>query len=156
MATLNYSTTIAASKTLGEIQQLLADHGAARIGLDYDAGRAVGVTFTLATPHGPRSFRLPADVPAMHRLLITEDAAGKLKAGTKATRSSLEQAERVAWRIIKDWLAAQLALVASQMVTVDQAMLAYLLVDDDHTLYEVYRARELAVTEPLPALTAGP
>ena len=36
MALLNYSTTISVDKTLGEIQGLLARHGARSIYTDYD------------------------------------------------------------------------------------------------------------------------
>lgn len=53
------------------------------------------------------------------------------------------QAERVAWRVIKDWIAAQLAIVETQMVELDQVMLPYLHVDGDRTLYESYRDQEL-------------
>ena len=51
---------------------------------------------------------------------------------------------------MKDWLEAQLALVDTQMVGMDQAFLAYLQVDDSgRTLYASYKEREST------ALTAG-
>jgi hypothetical protein len=56
----------------------------------------------------------------------------------------------VAWRVVKDWLEANLALVAAQMATIDEVMLPYLHVDGDRTLWQAYREREQA------ALTAGP
>lgn len=139
---LNYSTTIATTKTVGEMQTMLGEAGASRISVDYLDGRPSALSFTLTTPHGPRHFTLPCDVDAMHRLLVQQDNAGKLRSGTKATRSSREQAERVAWRVLKDWLAAQLALVASSMASLDQVMLPYLHVDGERTLYAAYRDRE--------------
>lgn len=142
MATLNYSTSIAAGKTVGEMQTLLANHGASRIAVDYDGGAPVALSFMLVTPHGPRHFTLPVNVDAMHRLLVEQDRAGKLKAGSKAVRSSREQAERVAWRVMKDWLAAQLALVETEMAGLDQVMLPYLHVDGERTLYAAYKDRE--------------
>lgn len=143
MTVLNYTTQIAASKTVGEVQQLLARHGASRIAVDYLDGAPSGVSFSLATPHGPRLFTLPVDVDAMHRLLIAEQDAGRLRGGRSvAVMRSREQAERVAWRVIKDWLAAQLALVQTEMASVDQVLLPYLHVDGERTLYAVYRDRE--------------
>lgn len=143
MSVLNYTTQIAAGKTIAEIQALLAKHGAARIAIDYSDGAATGVTFGLVTPHGPRMFTLPVDVDAMHRLLVAEHDAGRLRSGkSKAVIRSREQAERVAWRVIKDWLAAQLALVQTEMAALDQVMLPYLHVDGDRTLYAAYRDRE--------------
>lgn len=145
MSVLNYTTKIAAAKTIGEVQALLAKHGAARIAVDYTDGTPAGLTFGLVTAHGPRLFTLPVDVDAMHRLLVAEDNAGRLKSGgmARAERRSRAQAERVAWRVIKDWLAAQLALVQTEMASLDQVMLPYLHADDTgRTLYAAYRDRE--------------
>ncbi|MFE6645694.1 hypothetical protein ACFVJS_03965 [Nocardioides sp. NPDC057772] len=59
MTVLNYTTKIAASKTVGEIQAMLATHGASRIATDYQDGGPSGLTFSLATAHGPKVFSLP-------------------------------------------------------------------------------------------------
>ncbi|KAB2806971.1 hypothetical protein F9L07_28475 [Pimelobacter simplex] len=144
MSVLNYTTQIAAAKTVGEVQTLLAGHGASRIAVDYDGGAPVGVTFALTTAHGPRLFTLPVDVDAMHRLLTAEVKAGRLRGGkSRAVMLSREQAERVAWRVVKDWLAAQLALVQTEMAAMDQVMLPYLHADQSgRTLYAAYRDRE--------------
>lgn len=143
MSVLNYTTQIAAAKTIGEVQTLLAKHGANRIALDYDDGRAVGVTFAIVTAHGPRLFTLPVDVDAMQRLLVAESKAGRLKGKSITVIRSREQAERVAWRVIKDWLAAQLALVQTEMASLDQVMLPYVHTDSTgRTLYAAYRDNE--------------
>lgn len=143
MGVLNYTTSIASSKTIAEVQQLLAKYGASRIAVDYLDGEPSGLTFALTTPHGPRLFTLPVNVDAMHRLLVAESRAGRLKGGrSRSVMESREQAERVAWRVIKDWLAAQLALVQTEMAGLDQVMLPYLHVDGDRTLYAVYTERE--------------
>lgn len=144
MSVLNYTTTIAASKTVMEVQNLLAKHGASRIAIDYTDGSPSGVTFALPTPHGERFFTLPVDVDAMHALLARESRMGRLKGGkSRAVMESRQQAERVAWRVVKDWLAAQLALVQTQMASIDQVMLPYLHVDaSGRTLYGAYRERE--------------
>jgi hypothetical protein len=97
------------------------------------------MTFGLVTPHGPRLFTLPVDVDAMQRLLAGHKPSGGM---SMAAFRSREHAERVAWRVIKDWLAAQLTLVATDMAALDQVMLPYLHVDGDRTLYAAYRDRE--------------
>jgi hypothetical protein len=146
-APVNYTTSIAASKTVGEMQAMLAQHGAQRIAVDYENGQPSGLTFALMTEHGVRIFSLPVNVEAMHRLLIKKENLGQLRSGTKATRTSREQAERVAWRIMKDWLAAQLALIESSMVDMTQVMLPYLRVDENRTLYMAYREQGLPELE---------
>ena len=133
-APVNYTTKISTAQTVAEMQALLIGHGARRIAVDYDdSGVPSALDFTLATPHGPRAFSLPADVDRMQALLISEDRAGRLKTGSKAERTSRAQAERVAWRVMRTWLEAQLALVAAQMVDLDQALLAFMIVDGTGT-----------------------
>lgn len=140
MTVLNYTTKIAAQKTIGEAQALLVKHGASRIAIDYTGGRATGITFATTTAHGVRLFTLPVDVDAMQRLLARHKPSGGM--GVAAFRSP-EHAERVAWRVIKDWLAAQLTLVATDMAALDQVMLPYLHADQSgRTLYAAYQDRE--------------
>lgn len=140
MAVVNYTTKVPAAKTVAEVQALLAKNGAARVAIDYDNGVASGVTFGLTTAHGPRLFTLPVDVDAMHRLLVASGAPGG--GISRAIFHSREHAERVAWRVVKDWLAAQLALVQTEMAAIDQVMLPYLRVNGERTLYAAYRDQE--------------
>lgn len=143
-APLNYTTKIAVGQSVGEVQQLLAGHGARQIAMDYDDGRPCGVSFTLHTPHGIAVFTLPVDVEAMQRLLAAKNRAGDLRDhGKRADRDSRAQAERVAWRVIKDWLAAQMTLVDAQMVQLDEVMLPYLAVEQGRTLYQMYQEVDL-------------
>lgn len=139
MSVLNYTTKIPAAKTIGEVQALLAKHGAQRIAVDYRDGQPCGMTFGLTTPHGPRLFTLPVDIEAMQRLLSISKPSGMSLVAFR----SREHAERVAWRVIKDWLAAQLTLVQTEMAAIDQVMLPYLHADESgRTLYAAYRDRE--------------
>lgn len=46
------------------------------------------------------------------------------------------QAIRTAWRVIRDWVEAQLALVEINMVTVPQVFLPYAIMRDGKTLSE--------------------
>lgn len=141
MATLNYTTSIASEKTIGEIQKMLAGHGASAIAVTYEDKQPTGLSFKLDTPHGPRAFTLPVDVSAVHRLLIEQVETREINRELGRMRSP-EQAARVAWRVLKDWTAAQLAIIEAQMATIDQVMLPYLHVDGEHTLYEAYRESE--------------
>lgn len=147
MAVLNYTTSIAADRTQAEVQGMLARHGASQVMVDYVGGRATGVTFTIDTDLGAKLFSLPVDVDAMRALLIQQDRAGKLRSSkmSQAARTSLEHAERVAWRVVKDWLEAQLAIIETRMVKVDQVMLPYLVVDakSHRSLYDEYREQGL-------------
>lgn len=73
---------------------------------------------------------------------------------------TMEQASRVAWRIIKDWLAAQLALIKAEMVTLEQVFLPYAQNADGATLFDVlaegkFRGLALPSSNPNPARERG-
>lgn len=147
MALLNYTTSISAAKTISEMQSALAKAGASAVAVQYSDGSPRGLTFQLPTPHGPQLFTLPVDVPAVQNVLCKQPGSGGI---SKAKFQSIEHAERVAWRISKSWVEAQLALVQVQMATLDQVMLPYLHVDGGKTLYAAYREDRDAL-----ALTTG-
>ena len=131
MALKNYTTSIEVNKTVGEIQEMLSAHGAQCIMIEYNTEkRANRIKFILETPAGPQGVILPADPERTLSVLKRENIAEKYK--------SVEQAERVSWRILKDWLAAQLALMETEMVTVDRILLPYFCDHAGITVYEKY------------------
>jgi hypothetical protein len=138
---LNYTTKVPVSRTVSEVTQLLASHGASAVATMYDNGAAVGLTFSLPTPAGEQVFRLPVIVEGVQRQLI--EISPSTPAGRR--QSSPEHAARVAWRQIKDWVEAQVAIIESGMATLEQVMLPYLQVEPGRTLYEVYAARGYAL-----------
>lgn len=135
---LNYTTTIPAAKTIGEMQLALVAAGATSVATHYEDGKARGLTFSLRTKYGPQLFTLPIDVAAVQKVLAKQRPASM----ARAKFFSIEHAERVAWRISKTWLEAQLALVSVQMATIDQVMLPYMHVGPDKTLYAAYQDRQ--------------
>lgn len=144
MPLLNYTTTVPVNRTVAQIQGLLVEAGARQIGMEYSStGSPIAVGFLTETPHGPRRFVLPINAKRVETVLKRE------KAPTRFTTP--EHAERVAWRIVKDWLEAQLAIIRTEMVTLDQVMLPYMTGDDGRTVYQLYQDQQLA----LPAGDAG-
>jgi hypothetical protein len=136
---LNYTTTIAADKTAGECLALLGRNGAAAISIIYEDKQPAGIVFLLATPHGDRRFRLPVNVGGVYKSLMQ---ASRKTNGIPLRYATVEHARRVAWRVAKDWLEAQLAIIGAQMVTIDEAFLPYLEITGGQTVYEAYRDRE--------------
>lgn len=150
---LNYTTRIPATQTAGECQAILAAAGASAVAVEYTDKQPAGLAFRLDTPHGRRSFTLPVNVDGIQAVLAKAERAGEFARLKKAggAYSNRQHAANVAWRVVKDWLEANLALIAAEMVSLDEVMLPYLHVDDDRTLYQVYREREAAALEAGPA-----
>lgn len=141
---LNFTTKIAAAQTVGECTAVLAQAGASSVATHFEDGRPRGLSFAMQTPHGKRNFTLPVDVAAMHKVLLKAKADGQFASihARADAFTTLAHAENVAWRVVKDWLEANLALIAAQMASLDMIMLPFLHVDAEHTLYQAYRERE--------------
>ena len=136
MPLLNYTTKVDVYTTIGAIQGILVKHGAKKIMQDYDDGGHVqALSFMVETPADPRGVRLPANAEAVQRVLTRQKV--------KADR---EQAERVAWRIVKDWVEAQMAILESEMVQLDEIFLPYMIINNSgQTLFEHYRQNQLMI-----------
>lgn len=137
MPLLNYTTSLPASRTMGQIQGLLVEAGARQIMTAYDVGRATGIAFHIATAHGPREYLLPVNSDRVYAVLCRQKVSPKFQ--------TPEHAERVAWRIVKDWLEAQLAIIHTEMVSLDQVMLPYMSTGGGRTVYDLYLAQQLAL-----------
>jgi hypothetical protein len=145
---LNYTTTIAAEKTVGEIQRRLAAAGARAILVEYDAARRPSaIAFRIATAAGERPYLLPARIGAVERTLAAQARAGKIP----RRFATAEQAARVGWRVLKNWIEAQLAIIETGMVAFEEAMLPYLQVSGQATVYEALRDRGFTLELPGPS-----
>lgn len=135
MPLMNYTTKVDVYTTLGAIQGQLVKHGAKKIMQDYDdAGHITALSFLIETPDGPRGIRLPANVDAVWAVLTRQKV-----------KCDREQAERVAWRIVKDWVEAQMAILESEMVQMDEIFLPYMLNGQGQTVFECYRQDQLLI-----------
>jgi len=133
MPILNYTTTIAAEKSIGEIQKMLVARGAETIVVQYVNGRPGALFFIIPTSYGKVPFRLPANIEAITRVMERQRVRKQVP---------LDMAERVAWRIIKDWCKAQMAILETEMVDLEQIFLPYM-VSQNKTLYEVMKEHRL-------------
>lgn len=133
MPILNFTTSIEASKTVGEIQAILGKHKARSITTDYDdSGNVSGVSFVIMIESLPLSIRLPCNVEGVY------DSLRQARGVPNRSKTRL-QARRVAWRILKDWLEAQLALYEAGQAEMGQVFMAYAIDADGRTAYQMFK-----------------
>ena len=130
MALLNYRTKIEPEQTIGEIQKMLSRHGVMAMMTEYDGRHVSAVAFKMNVNGTPMSFRLPCDWRGV--LEVFKDDKNARKRGCV----NQEQASRTAWRIIHEWIGAQLALIEVNMATIPQVFLPYAVTKSGATLYE--------------------
>ena len=138
MPIANYRTEISANKSIGEIQVILADHGAHSIMVSYRDKMPESLSFLIQVRDEELPFRLPANIKGVKAVLEKQGVRREIP---------YEFALRVGWRILKDWIRAQMAILEAEMVKIDQIFLPYLITKDDQTLYESFVNRGFYLTE---------
>lgn len=130
MPILNYTTRVPAERTVAEIQAMLARHGALSVRVDYRDKLAAAIEFeTLTQTLGHQAYRWEAN---------PKGVLEAMKRDKKVARSACTEAQavRVAWRIEKDWLEAQLAKIESCATPIEKIMLPYMVAPDGRSFYE--------------------
>lgn len=141
MAIKNYTTTINVNKTIEEIQGILSKHGATAIMTEYDNGNVTGLSFKIMTPRGEMGVRLPANTDRVLQVLRNQ------RKKNNKVKDTMEQATKTAWRIIKDWIDAQMAILETEMVEMEEIFLPYIINNDGQTLYQAFKNNQLMLGE---------
>lgn len=132
MAILNYTTAIDSFKTVSEIEYILMKHKAKSIMKNYEGESITGLSFLIDTGVQQIPVRLPVKIDECLKVLKKE----KKENPKKQIKDTREQAERVAWRILKDWVEAQMALLDIEMVRFEEIFLPYIETDNGRTIFE--------------------
>lgn len=133
MPILNYTTQISFEKTIGEIQKTLVKHGAHKIVTDYSKeGLPTAVTFCLTINESTVAFVLPANYDGVLRAMQKDRDVPKRLCNP-------EQALRVSWRIVKDWVEAQMAIVEAKLADMAEVFLPYAVTKSGETLYQSFK-----------------
>lgn len=140
MAILNYTTQIDAFKTVSEIEYILMKHKAKSIMKNYEGESISGLSFLIDTGRQQVPVKLPVRIDECLKVLQKEK-----QRGTKNIKATREQAERVAWRILKDWIESQMALLDIEMVRFEEIFLPYIELQDGETIYEKLNRQQFLV-----------
>jgi hypothetical protein len=117
----NYTSTVAASRSVQHIEDRLVSHGAMNILKLYEEKSLIGIAFILNQNGKQLPFRLPARISNVEKQLRSE-----IKRPRPGTLQHIkEQAERTAWKLLADWVDIQISLVELQQVQFLEVFLPY-------------------------------
>lgn len=128
MAILNYTTKIKTEKTASEIQIILGKSGAQAVMSEYHDGEVSAISFRYEEEGKLLSFRLPINSEGVFRAIKRDCKDNRYR--------NIDQAKRTAWRIVKDWIEAQMALVEANQADLVEVFLPYLQDDNGATVYQ--------------------
>lgn len=120
-----YRTRVNFEQTVNEIQKRLVKAGAKKIVFDYELELPVNITFSYPTKTGNMLFSLPLKFNGIGKLMKQQGIAG-----------GDDQAINIGWRIMKDWIVAQLALVDAEAAELPEVFLPYSVTKTGQTLWD--------------------
>ena len=118
----NYTSSVPAGKSVSHIEECLCSHGAQSVVKQYENKSLASVSFFMQIDGKLIPFRLPAKVSRVEAILrknIRRPRPGTLK-------KISDQAERTAWKIISDWVDAQMALVELNQAELIEIFMPYM------------------------------
>lgn len=139
----NYTTDKSYLRTIPEIEALLVSIGAQKILKDYDnEGICIALSFIISFDEKTIPIKLPARIdriPAALRRLYNND-----KTLTSAQRTLLKKAmsepgraRNIGWRIIQDWVEAQIAVKTLDQINMLEVFLPFTVMKEGKTMYEL-------------------
>lgn len=134
------TTRISSNRTVAEIQAILSANGAHQILMDFEGKDVSAVSFMYQVEGTPIPFRLPC------RWKELETVFRKSGKRPKSDDTFESWAKRVAWRQILRWVEAQMALVETNMVKVQEVFFPYAQ-SKGITIYESFEKKGFAALE---------
>ena len=130
----NYTTEVPASRSIESIEKLLVHFGATNIMKEYLNQNIAGISFIIEANGMKLPFRLPAKVKEIYIWL-------KKKYPQRKDATLLEQAERVCWKQMHEWVHINLTLIELEQAETLEVFFPYLYnVPEQKTYYEQVKA----------------
>lgn len=136
----NYTSSVPADLSILAIERTLIEAGATNIAKEYDAGKVKAIMFSVARGQGlgNQFFKLPARVEAITKAFVDG------KRLTQVQRRNLEkQAERTAWKNVKEWVELQAIMIKLDQIEFMEAFFAHAWsINEGKTFFEQVKGSE--------------
>lgn len=132
MSILNYTTKVSAAKTVGEIQEILAKRGVTEMLITFQGSSPQSIMFSYTVNDIQLRYSLPCRWEGVQNVLKNEESRSHFH--------TQEHARNVGWRILKDWIEAQFAIIDAGLSTVNEVFLPYMLTAQNKRVSEVYNS----------------
>lgn len=130
------NTEISSETTVAQITKLLMIKGASAILTEMENGSVEALSFRYRVAESMIPFRLPCRWKNIEMLLVKRANMDRWTPVKRREAVTLK-AKRVAWRQIFRWVEAQLALVDTSMVKVEEVFFPYIQAPSGETIFEI-------------------
>lgn len=118
----NYTTKVPVSKSIGEIISFLVEAGASNISQDFDSNQdCTAIKFVITHVEQSVIYKLQPKPGSAERILLS----ARKRVDNEVKEKVRKQSYMVAWRILRDWVDAQCALIKLEQATPLELFLSY-------------------------------
>jgi hypothetical protein len=131
----NYTSSVAADKSILSIERTLIDMGARNIAKEYSPeGKVCQISFSIPYGDGNTPYKLPAKQDPIKKLFLSQ-----YRRPTQAQiKSCEEQAERTAWKNVKEWVELQATMIKLEQVEFMEVFMPYMYsMEKGKTLFQI-------------------
>lgn len=131
----NYTSSVAADRSVLLIEKVLIEMGATNIAKEYQNGKVFAISFSIKNSNGDGMlpFRLPGKVEPIKKLFLTQYR----RPSQAQIKSAEEQAERTAWKNVYEWVSIQSTMIKLEQAEVTEVFFPYLYnMETGKTLFE--------------------
>ncbi len=134
----NYTSMVPVSRSMAFIESKLVQNGAKAVLKTYGENKRVeAMCFSLEIDGRPVRFKLPARVANCEAVLLANLSP---RARPETVKKIPDQAVRTAWKIVSDWVEAQMAMIELAQIEVMEVFMPYVF-DGKQTYYEIVKKK---------------
>lgn len=132
----NYTSSVSAGQSITQIERLLVKMGARNIAKEYDGfGKTDSILFSIPRGESVVPIKLPARREAIKKVLLNQY---KRTPNKGQIENAAQQADRTAWRNVKDWVEIQATMIELDQVELMEVFMPYIYrMDKGKTIYEI-------------------
>lgn len=134
----NRTSTVAAERSISNIESLLVKAGANHISKEYTGGKITGFLFQLDINDKPVTFKLPAKIDRIFESFKEDIDMTRVRNIDAKLNDVYQQAERCGWKILYEWVHINLSLIEIDQVKAAEVFLPYIYdLKSGNTLFEL-------------------
>lgn len=134
----NYTSSVSADQSITQIERVLVKMGARNVAKEYDEdGKVDAILFSIPRGESVVPIKLPARRAAIKKVLLNQY---KRKPTASQEENATQQADRTAWRNVKDWVEIQATMIELDQVEILEVFMPYIYnLAEKKTVFEIAR-----------------
>lgn len=135
----NYTSSVSADKSILDTERILISMGASSIAKEYKDGKVDALRFAIKRGDSIVPFMLPVKAEPIKKLFLQQ-----YRRPTQIQiKQCTDQAERTAWKNIKEWVELQATMIKLEQVEFMEVFMPYIFsLQHNKTIFELYKGTD--------------